>query len=155
MKTLDEFFSRFGRPAQEANETIHIYQTHANAIKSLKNIKEQDDRAVQRIKEMQDYIEVLKEYRKTLYDRAQELCAAPYRLQLKIKRNLDTWHNKKWYIVSLSKIYDDDGISPDILLEETYAGKERATALKRYESLCKEYPNVEHVKQIEKHQWEK
>lgn len=155
MKTLDELFSRYGRPAQDANETIHIYQTHANAIKSLKNIKEQDDRAARKISEMLEYIEVLKEYRKTLYERAQELCAAAYRLQLKIKRNLDTWHNKKWYIVSISKIYENDSISPEIIQEETFEGKERYKALKRFESLRKEYPNVEAIKQIDKYQWER
>ena len=155
MKTLDEFFSRYGSPAREANETIHIYNTRADCINSLINIKHEDERAARKITEMLEYIEVLKEYRKTLYERAQEICAASYRLQLKIKRNLDTWHNKKWYIVSISKIYENESISPEIVQEETFEGKERYKALKRFESLRKEYPNVEAVKQIDKYQWER
>ena len=107
------------------------------------------------INEMQKHIEILKEYRKTLYARAQILCAATYHLRLRIKRTIDSYRNKKWYTVSISKIYDDNGIAPEITLEETFAGKKRSTALKRFEQLKKQYPNIEYIKEIDKYSWER
>ncbi len=155
MITLESLFRRYGNPAQETNERIYICQTRADCIKDMKHIKSEDEKAARTISAMLAYIEALKEYRKTLFDRAQEICAASYRLQLKIKRNLDCWSKKKWYIVSISKIYDNETVSPDTVTEETFEGKERAKALKRFEELRKAYPNVEAIKDINKHQWER
>lgn len=156
MKTLDNLFSRYGSPARETDERINIYQTRADCIKDMKHIKNEDERAKRTISEMLEYIEVLKEYRKTLFARAQEICAASYRLQLKIKRSIDSWKNKKFYTVTLSKIYDESAhMSPDNVIEETFDGKERSKALKRFEALRKEYPNTEAVKEIDKYQWER
>ena len=70
MSNLDEFFSRYGSPAKEANEQINIYHTRADCIDNMKRITAEDRRAVREIAEMQKYIEVLKAYRKTLYERA-------------------------------------------------------------------------------------
>ena len=154
MKGLDELFSRYGSPAREANERINIYHVRADCIENMRRIKDEDTRAVREIEEMKKYIETLKAYRQTLYERAQKLCAAAYHLQLKLKRNIDSYHNKKWYIVSISKIYEENGIAPETVSEETYSGKERAAALKRFEVLKKQYPNIEHIKEIEKYQWE-
>ena len=156
MKTLDKLFSRYGNPAKEANERINIYQTRADCITDMKHIQNEDERAARTISEMLDYIEALKEYRKTLYTRAQEICAASYRLQLKIKRTVDNWKNKKYYTVTLSKIYEESArIAPENLIDETYNGKDRAKALKRFDDLQKEYANVEAVKEVDKYQWEK
>lgn len=121
----------------------------------MRRITAEDRRAVREIAEMQKYIEVLKAYRKTLYERAQALCTAAYHLQLKVKRTIDPYHNKKWYTVSVAKIYEESGISPEITLEETYSGKERAAALKRFEKLKKQYPSIEHIKEIDKYKWER
>ncbi|MBS5023872.1 MAG: hypothetical protein KH054_12050 [Firmicutes bacterium] len=122
----------------------------------MKHIQNEDERAARTISEMLDYIEALKEYRKTLYTRAQEICAASYRLQLKIKRTVDNWKNKKYYTVTLSKIYEESArIASENLIDETYNGKDRAKALKRFDDLQKEYANVEAVKEVDKYQWEK
>lgn len=83
MKTLESLFQRFGSPAEEMNERINIYGMRADCIKDMKHIRSEDERARRTISEMLEYIETLKEYRKTLFDRAQEICAASYRLQIK------------------------------------------------------------------------
>lgn len=156
MKTLESLFRRYGSPAQEMNESIYIHGTRADYIKDMKHIQSEDERARRTISEMLEYIETLKEYRKTLFVRAQEICAASYRLQIKIKRSIDSWKNKKYYTVTLSKIYDEAAhMTPDNVIEETFEGKERAKALKRFEALRKEYPNTEAIKEIDKYQWER
>lgn len=156
MKTIESLFRRFGSPAQEMNESIYIHGTRADCIKDMKHIQSEDERARRTISEMLEYIEVLKEYRKTLFARAQEICAASYRLQIKIKRSIDSWKNKKYYTVTLSKIYDEAArMTPENVIEETFDGKERAKALKRFEELRKEYPNTEAIKDIDKKSWER
>ena len=156
MKTLDNLFRRYGSPAREMNEHINLYCTRADCITDMKHIRSEDERARRTISEMLEYIETLKEYRKTLFAQAQEICAASYRLQIKIKRSIDSWKNKKYYTVTLSKIYDEAAhMTPDNVIEETFEGKERAKALKRFEALRKEYPNTEAIKEIDKYQWER
>ena len=81
MKTLENLFRRYGSPAQEMNESIYIHGMRADCIKDMKHIQSEDERARRTISEMLEYIETLKEYRKTLFARAQEICAASYRLQ--------------------------------------------------------------------------
>ena len=157
MKTLDELFSRYGYPSQQMDERIYLYFRRADKFGTLKDIQDTDKEAQKKIAEFLEYAEALKEYRKTLYDRAQEICAASYRLQIKIKRHINGWKNgTKWYTVTLSKIYDEAAhMTPDNVIEETFEGKERAKALKRFEALRKEYPNTEAIKEIDKYQWER
>lgn len=77
-------------------------------------------------------------------------------MQLKITRNIDCWNgNKKFYVIEVLKILDLKNAEPVQVLEETYEGKERHTALKRFEQLKKLYPNIEIIKNIEKRSYEK
>lgn len=156
MKTLDELFSRYGHPAEEMNERINLYFIRADKLDTMERIRQYDHSAEEDINRLIETAEALKEYRKTLYDRAQEICAASYRLQLKIQRHIDGWKgDKKRYTVTLSKIYDEAAhMTPDNIIEETFEGKERFKALKRFEALRKEYPNTEAIKDIDKKSWE-
>ena len=156
MKTLKELFHYYGSEQTTMNERFYLTFTRADKIESLERVRNSDKEAERKIAEFLEYIEVLKEYRKTLFNRAQEIYAASYRLQLKIKRTVDNWKNKKYYTVTLSKIYEESArIAPENLIDETYDGKDRAKALKRFDDLQKEYPNVEAVKEVDKYQWEK
>jgi hypothetical protein len=47
------------------------------------------------------------------------------------------------------------GITTETILAETYPGTERNKAIVRYNELCKQYPQAEHVKNIDKARWEK
>lgn len=77
-------------------------------------------------------------------------------MQLKITRNIDCWNgNKKFYVIEVLKILDLKNADPVRVLQETYVGKERHAALKRFEQLKKLYPNIEIIKDIDKKRWEK
>ena len=156
MWTLENLFSRYGSPSTEANETFHFYYTRADHVKSIEQVKFYDKKAAEDIQGLLNFAECLKEYRKTLYDRAQEFLTAGYAMQLKITRNIDCWKgNKKFYVIEVLKIFDLPNAEPVSVLKETYEGKERHTALKRFEQLKKLYPNIETIKNIEKRSWEK
>ena len=156
MRTLDNLFSRYGSPSSEMNETKHFYFTRADCVKSLSHVQSEDKKAVNTINDLLEFVELLKQYRKTLYDRAQEFLTAGYAMQLKITRNIDCWNgNKKFYVIEILKILDLQNAEPVTVLQETYEGKERHTALKRFEQLKKLYPNIETIKNIDKRSWEK
>lgn len=156
MRTLDNLFSRYGSPSPEMNETRHFYFTRADHVKSLNHVKSEDSKAENTINDLLEFVELLKEYRKTLYDRAQEFLTAGYTMQLKITRNIDCWNgNRKFYVIEVLKIIDLKNADPVRVLQETYEGKERHTALKRFEQLKKLYPNIETIKDIDKRKWEK
>lgn len=156
MQTLESLFSRYGSPSPEMNETMHFYFTRADHVKSLSHVQSEDKKAVNTINDLLEFVELLKEYRKTLYDRAQEFLTAGYTMQLKITRDIDCWNdNKKFYVVEVLKILNLKNAEPVTVLQESYEGKERHTALKRFEQLKKLYPNIETIKNIEKRKWEK
>ena len=148
--TLDQLFRRYGSPFPEANESIHIYFTRADKIESLERVQSSDKRAAEKIAELLDMAETLKEYRKTLFDRARELYSASY-----TKRDIDIWKNKKFYIVEIRKIFDTPNTNPGILVSEKYEGKERFKALKRFEELKKQYPGIETEQDTNKKTWER
>lgn len=156
MRTLDSLFSRYGCPSTEMNETRHYYFTRADHVKSLSHVKSEDEKAERTINELLEFAELLKEYRNTLFERAQEFLTAGYTMQLKITRNIDCWNgNKKFYVIEVLKILDLKNADPVRVLKETHEGKERHTALKRFEQLKKQYPNIEIIKDIDKRSWEK
>lgn len=155
MVTLDELFSRYGHPADEMNEKIYFYFTRADKIETFEKVQQADKAAQDKITSLFVWIELLKEYRKTLYSRAQELCAATYNMKLTLRRRVDYYSNKKYYEVKVLKTIDAPNARPVALVSEEYDGKDRHKALKRFEELKKQYPNIETEKDIDKKQWEK
>ena len=71
MWTLEKAFSRYGAPAREMNETLRFYHERADTINSIKRIKENERRAVEEIEGLRQFANMLEEYRRTLYERAQ------------------------------------------------------------------------------------
>lgn len=155
MATLDELFTRYGYPADEMNEKIYFYFTRADKIETFDKVQQADKAAQDKITSLYVWIDLLKEYRKTLYTRAQELCAAGYKMKLTLRRRVDSWKNKRYYDITVVKIIDAPNARPVAVLSEEYNGKDRHKALKRFEELKKQYPNIETEKDIDKKQWER
>ena len=155
MATLDDLFSRYGYPSDEMNEKIYFYFTRADKIETFDRVQKADKDAQDKITSLYAWIDLLKEYRKTLYERAQELCAASYTMKLTLRRRVDSWKNKRYYDITVVKMIDAPNARPVAVLSEEYDGKERHKALKRFEELKKQYPNIETEKDIEKKQWER
>ena len=61
-------------------------------------------------------------------------------MQLTLTRRVDTWRNKKFYDVTLIKVYDLENAVPEKILEETYPGTERRQAFQRFDELKKTTP---------------
>ena len=155
MATLDEVFTRYGYPADEMNEKIYFYFRRADKIESFDRVQQADKDAQDKITSLYMWIELLTEYRKTLYARAQELCTADYSMKLTLRRRIEYRTKKKYYIVSLIKIINAPNTNPVALRYEEFNGTERHKAIKRFEELKKQYPNIETEKDIEKSKWER
>ena len=155
MITLNELFTRYGQPSDEMNEKIYFYFRRADRIETLEKVQKADKDAQDKIAELYIWAELLKEYRKTLYTRAQEFCAADYSMKLTITRHINSWQNKKYYSVKVLKTIAAPYARPLEIIAEEYSGQERHKALKRFEELKKLYPNIETEKDIGKKQWEK
>lgn len=139
-----------------SDSEIHnrIYIKKPAAIGSKKDVEYYYSRAAQEIAEAESIIETLKEYQKALYERYQEITAANYTLFLFLERRVH-YDNTKSYVITISKKYDGKNIEDETVLKETYDGKERHKALKRYEALKKEYPNIQCEADIAKKHWER
>lgn len=94
MTTLDELFTRYGYPADEMNKKIYFYFRRADKIESFDRVQQADKDAQEKIAELQTWIKLLKEYRQTLYSRAQEFCAANYFMKLTLRRRVDLYSAK-------------------------------------------------------------
>ncbi len=152
---LEDLFKRYGYTQNTMDERIYLSHTRADRIDNLNTIAFEDNRAKNEINMFLAYAESLKEYRKTLYDRAQEFYAADYKLLLKIVRNVDTWKKKVTFTITVQKIYELPNTRPETILTETYQGTKRQEALKRFEELKKQYPNIQAEKDIDKKYWER
>lgn len=108
-----------------------------------------DGMAAQRIADAQKLIADLTEYRQALAARYAELQIMPYRRVLRVKR----WKSDNVsYYVTICREYEDGTRTEE--LRESYSGKDRHTALKRFEELKKQNPGIEAEKDIAKSKWE-
>ena len=139
------------RTDQEIGRKIYIISP--SSINTIEKAAYWDKAAVQGIKDLEENIEQLKQYRQMLFNRTQVIAAAPYKRVLKIIRNVH-YKGSKSYAVSIVKDYGE-GIGAIEEMTENYEGKKRSEALKRFAKLQKENPGIEIFKDIEKRKWEK
>lgn len=140
------------RPEAEIRRFIYIKKPEA--ITSLKDLEYYSGRAAQAIAEAQELIKTMQEYQQALYTRSQEIYSANYKLFLFLERKRNYYDNTKSYIITICKRFDGHNVADEEILRETYPGKERHKALKRFEELKKQYPNIENDMDIAKKHWE-
>ena len=138
-------------------ERINLYAQllSPKAINDIDNIAYYDNYAQRRILEAESMIKTLNEYRLMLCSRAQEIAAAPWHLELELKREYHYYRKAVTYHLKLLRVYDTDGIEPQVVERRDYIGKERSQAIKDYESMLKSRPGIIARKEIDKGQWER
>lgn len=148
--SVNELFER--REDAEVRRTVYIKAP--NKIGSIKNIEHYERAALDGIRDAENTIKILQEYRQALFNRYQEIYSTNYKLFLRIHRSVHYYNNLKKYTVSIVKRFDGNGVEDEEVLREIYDGKERHKALKRFEALKKEFPNIEFEIDITKKSWE-
>lgn len=139
----------------EAELRHYTYVKKPSTIDSIKSLEYYADNARRAIKEAEDHIAFLKEYQKDLCARYQEIVSTNYTLFLLLKRHVNSYTNVKSYEITISQRYAENNIKDVEILREKFEGRDRHKALKRFEELKKQYPNIANAMEIEKHRWER
>ena len=136
----------------EARPWVMFY--NADHLKELAEIAHADKRAGQDIAELENLIADLKEYRQALAARYAQLETMAYTDRLELERHPNSWRggNVTYYLRIVRK-YEDGTEAQQY--HETFPGKQRRDALKRFEELKKQRPGIEAVKDIGKKGWER
>ena len=152
---IEDFFKYCDGSGYQKLYPSNYYIIKPDKIKTLAEVQEIDKRTTEEIKYLLSKIELLKLYREELFKRFQEINAVNFHLRVMIDRQRQYYENKVFYYITVDKIPDRADVAPVPILCEKFNGKERHTALKRFDELCKQYPHAEQIKKIEKSQWEK
>ena len=147
-----KLFEYCGRDRDEARVSITGYLEHPDKL-TQDRIKSNDQTAARIIREAEEVIAMLQEYRKGLADRYAQLSTAPYTLRLELERYRGYSDKRVFYYIRIIRRYEDGTEVKE--LSETYKGQQRREALARYEELRKQRPGIETVKDIEKGRWER
>lgn len=137
-----------------SNEEIRIYayKYPFKTTTDVKDLQRYDKYTVDTINRLQTAINELQAYRGELYEHTQKLINASYTMEVSVER-YKSYYGNVCYYVRVAKVFD--GIGNEYIINEAYEGKQRHTALKRFEELKKQYPGAEHIKKIEKGRWER
>lgn len=131
---------------------IYAYKYPFKTTTDIKTLQRYDKYTVDTINRLQTAINELQAYRGELYEHTQKLINANYTLEVSIER-YKSYYGNVCYYVRVSKVIED--IGNEYIINEAYEGKQRHTALKRFEELKKQYPGAEYIKKIEKGRWER
>ena len=150
--SFKERLTRYGSPSDIAETRLYIYWNNPSTIDTTDRIAQSDKDAASHIAELQAIIADLQEYRQALAARYGQLETMPYKRELRIERHPAWGSHGTSYDLTITRIMEDGTKQEE--LREHYAGKDRSTALKRFEELKKQNPGIEATKDIEKRQWE-
>ena len=138
---------------REEELRVWAYLLSPAAIHTMDSLQHYGKSAARAIAEAQAMIAKLEAYQMQLYDRAQQIAAAPWHTELLLQRErcFDTIR----YYLDIRRVYDAPGIDPETLERTTYPGKERSKALKAYRDYIKTHPGIVANMDIERRQWER
>ncbi len=113
-----------------------------------------DRSAARYIEALQAEIECMQEYRRQLFDRMQKLYSTPERSRVTLTRE-KRYDNKVKYYLQWWAVPVDPAIPPRVVKSTTYAGTERAQAIKDYRAAVKAHPGIDCEMSIAKGRWER
>lgn len=138
---------------REEELRVWAYLLSPSALNSMDTLTHYGQNADHAISECNAMIEKLNAYKMQLYERAQQIAAAPWHTELLLKR--ERGYNTISYFLQLKKVYDAPGIEPETLKSTKYPGRERCTAIKAYRDYIKSHPGITAHMEISRAAWEK
>lgn len=153
-KDIDELFTRYGSPSNEAEFRITGYYTKADSIDELDRIKRADENVQRDIERMQEKIRQLSAYRVSLAERYNFLATAPTDPVVRLIRHKDSYSNKVFYYIKTFDRNLIDGHEVQTGCAE-YTGTDRRKAIDDFNKYIKSHPGIEAEMQIEKARWER
>ena len=121
-------------------------------LKELPDVARADRNAAGDIERLEALITDLKEYRQALAARYAELETMAYTERLELERKPSYGGGVTFYIRTVRR-YEDG--TETITAHDSYPGKQRRDALKRFDELKRQRPGIEARVDIEKRSWER
>lgn len=138
---------------REEELRVWAYLLSPSALNSMDTLTHYGQNADHAIADCKAMIEKLNAYKMQLYERAQQIAAAPWHTELLLKR--ERGYNTISYFLQLKKVYDAPGIEPETLKSTKYPGRERCAAIKAYRDYIKSHPGITAHMEISRAAWEK
>lgn len=135
----------------EYHMTTYTYEPKSYATGA--DLLAADRRAAEDIAQLTHYITALKQYRKSLAERMEQLATMGFYTKCELRRERRWRDSKVFYYITISMVFDDG--TEQITESTKYSGTERNKALADYESMRKANPHWKCSKDIERKAWEK
>ena len=140
MSYREELFTRFGSPSREAEVKIYGWLTVPENSRSFEEVRRQDDKAARLIAECEHLITQLREYRQDLAKRYNNLATMPSKQSIELQRYKAYQGNVTFYIRHFTTYADGTKCETET---ESFSGKDRHKAIKRFAELQKQFPGIE------------
>lgn len=147
-----KYLTRYGSPAETGEIRFSIYLTDPAKLTTPKDIAWRDKHIAEDITRLETVLEALRDYRKDLAARYSQLETMPYAERVELERYPSSTRGIQYYIRIVRRYEDGSEVNQ---LSETYDGKQRHIALKRFAEIQKQRPGIEAVKDIERRSWER
>ena len=133
---------------------IRFYVTLCDpeTLDTAKRIVYYDKNTAEAIERCKEAIKNLEEYRQELAQRYAMLETMLFSDRLELIR-YRAWKGAVTYYVNIIRTYEDK--TEVEILKESFSGKERKKAFKRFEELKKQRPGIKTIMDVEKKEWEK
>ena len=138
------YLTRYGSSAESAEIRPYIYLIDPAKLRTTKDIIWRDKDTADNIARLEGIVAALKDYRRDL--------AARYNELLKLERR-PHWKGHIEYFITITRTFPDGTQVEE--LREVYPGKERKKAFDRTTELLRQYPGIPYEKDIEKQKWER
>ena len=153
-QTYQEFFTRYGGLAEEANKTIYLHVCRPDMLDKTEDIAYYDGCATSYITQFETYIAILKLYRQELCKQYNQLATAANVPGIKLDRERMYYEKKVRYRITWYTHYIDSGKDVDSEYK-LFTGNERHLAIKEYKEYVKNHPGIIATMNIEKSKWER
>lgn len=150
--TYTDLLTKYGSPCKQASHTLYVTAVSLDTLTTPSEVATRDRWAADTIRQLESYLEALKDYRQALAARYAQLETMAYTRLLRLERCAH-WKGHIEYIVTITRTMEDGTQTRE--LREVYAGKERKKAFDRFAALQKQFPGIPTEKDIEKKYWEK
>lgn len=150
---MNDLFSRYGYPAQEAGIRITGYLLRPEDLDTTARVKDYDKSAERIIRELEEKIRQLKVYRIALAERYNYLATAPTVPVIRLTRQ-KTYEGRVFYYLTTYERNLLDGKEVKTSTT-TFPGKEQHKAIAAYNDYVQAHPGIAAEMDIEKRSWEK
>lgn len=165
MTDFKELFkhARYGSYSESYEKVFRVHIVDPETILETKRIKMYDDWAADHIKDLENTLTILKDYRQVLASRYSEMQTAATIPVIRLRRQRDYWKDHKvfYYLEEIQRYIDQPNLkegtayTDNVINSIKYAGSERRDAIKAFNDYKKAHPGIEAILDIEKSKWER